>query len=147
VPIPELELDTGNLPAGIHSATWEEILAAFGSTPRRLELLSGLRRALESLRAAGCAQAYLDGSFVTAKEEPADFDGCWDPVGVDPALLDPALLDFTPGRAAQKAKFGGELFIASSAADPAGNRFLDFFQRDKNGNAKGIIAIDLGVFP
>src|SRR6266487_2992656 len=52
MPIPPLDLDTGNLPAGIHSATWEEILTTFGSSPRRLELLGGLRRGLESLRAA-----------------------------------------------------------------------------------------------
>ncbi|SRR6266498_4501494 len=145
--IPELEFDTGNLPPGIHFATWEEILATFGGTPRRLDLLSGLLRALESLRTAGCSRAYLDGSFVTAKEEPGDYDGCWTPAGVNPDLLDPTLLDFSPGRAAQKAKFGGELFVAEGTADAAGTHFLDFFQRDRNGNVKGIIAIDLGGLP
>jgi hypothetical protein len=147
MPIPALEFDSGNLPPGIHFATWDEIVATFGSTERRGELLEGLRRALESLRDAGCSVAYLDGSFVTAKEEPADFDGCWSAVGVNPDLLDPTLLDFTPKRASQKAKFGGELFPAEVAADAAGTRFLDFFQRDRDGNAKGIIAIDLGGLP
>jgi uncharacterized protein DUF6932 len=147
MPIPALEFDTGNLPPGIHFATWDEIVATFGSTQRRLDLLSGLRRALESLRTAGCSVAYLDGSFVTAKAEPGDYDGCWPAAGVDPSLLDPTLLDFSPKRTAQKASFGGEFFIAEVAADTAGTRFLDFFQRDRDGNKKGIIAIDLGGLP
>ena len=92
---------------------------------------------------------YLDGSFVTDKETvygapPGDFDGCWDPVGVDPMLLDPVLLDFTNKRAAQKAKFGGELFLSTAPASSIGPVFLDFFQVDKiTGAAKGILGLDL----
>jgi hypothetical protein len=52
----------------------------------------------------------VNGSFVTAKEEPADFDACWDSQGVDLDALDPVLLDLSAGRASQKARFGGELF-------------------------------------
>ena len=55
------------------------------------------------------------------------------------------LLEFENRRAAQKAKYGGELFVAAAAATPAGTTFLDFFRRDKaTGDAKGILAIDLG---
>ena len=64
--------------------------------------------------------------------------------GVDPDKLDAVLLTFDPGRAAQKAKYGGELFPASFAANSAGDTFLDFFQKDKStGQPKGIVAIDL----
>ena len=98
---------------------------------------------MESLREAGCKRVYIDGSFVTAKVEPGDFDGCWEVDGVDPGKLDPVLLEFAHKRAAQKAKYRGEFFLADAQADPAGTRFIDFFQRDKDGNAKGIIAIDL----
>jgi hypothetical protein len=137
--------ENGNLPPGIHDASWDEISARFGTTAHRLALLDGLRRALDSLHGAGCRLAYLDGSFVTAKEHPGDFDACWEVQGVDADLLDPVLLDFADRRAAQKAKFGGELFPAEWGADPDGTRFLDFFQRDKNtGNPKGIIGMNLG---
>ena len=44
---------------------------------------------------------------------PGDFDGCWEEAGIDFDLLDPVLLTFDPGRASQKAKYGGELFPAS----------------------------------
>lgn len=87
---------------------------------------------------------YLDGSFVTAKSVPGDYDVCWNETGVDPMALDPTLLIFDPGRATQKAKYGGEFFPASSIASPDGFSFYEFFQIDKEtGEAKGIIAIDL----
>jgi hypothetical protein len=107
MPLPPFDSSSGNLPPGIHEATWDELTAAFGSTPQRRQLLDGLLRALRSLRRAGCRLAYVNGSFVTAKQTPGDFDGCWDAQGVDPDALDPVLLDFTNRRAAQKAKFGG----------------------------------------
>src|SRR5919204_935850 len=108
--IPPFEPSTGLLPAGLHEATWEELVARFGTTPRRLALLAGLKAALDGLRAAGCRRAYVDGSFVTTKPDPGDFDGCWETDGVDPARLDPVLMTFDRGRRAQKAKYGGELF-------------------------------------
>jgi hypothetical protein len=138
--------ERGNLPPGVHSATWEEIVERYATTERRAELLDGLHEAVASLRAAGCARVYLDGSFVTDKEAPRDFDACWEVSGVDAGLLDPVLLDFKDRRAAQKARYGGELFPAQGAAEPVGTVFLDYFQRDRDtGEPKGIIAIDLGA--
>jgi hypothetical protein len=140
--------DSGNLPEGVHEATWDEIVERFATNAPRRELLDGLRRALESLRAAGCRRAYIDGSFVTAKEVPGDFDGCWEIAGVDSGLLDPVLLQFSDARAAQKERFGGELFPAEAIADPDGTRFLGYFQRDKlTGEPKGIVTLNLEEMP
>ena len=86
----------------------------------------------------------MDGSFVTAKRAPGDFDACWEPAGVDPLLLDPVLLTFEHGRRAQKAKYGGELFLAQWPADAAGTAFLDYFQVDPiTEQPKGIIMLEL----
>lgn len=145
--IPPFE-EGGNLPPGIHDATWEAIVDRFGTTPRREELLTGLHEALVSLRDAGCRRAYLDGSFVTAKEEPGDFDACWEVAGVDADRLNPVLLTFADARRAQKERFGGELFPAEAAAEPHGTRFVEYFQRDKfTGEPKGIVAVDLETLP
>jgi hypothetical protein len=145
--IPPFEPSTGLLPAGVHGSTWEELVARFGWTPHRLTLLAGLKAALDALRAAGCRRAYVDGSFVTAKPDPGDFDACWETDGVDPSLLDPVLVTFDPYRRTQKVKYGGELFFADALADPAGTAFIDFFQRDLAGRPKGIVALDLGALP
>lgn len=135
---------TGNLPLGIHWANWKEFEKQFGTNSRRKLLLTGLKQAIASLKKAGCRTVFVDGSFVTSKELPGDFDACWSVEGVDPDLLDPVLLDFSNGRAAQKAKFGGELFPAELIEGGSGKPFLDFFQTDKNtGKPKGIVGLRL----
>lgn len=134
----------GNLPAGQHACDWAEFAARFGGTPRRDTLLAGLRSALDGLREAGCRTLYVDGSFVTAKREPGDFDACWDITGVDPARLDPVFLTFDNGREAQKARFGGELFPAQLPEGISGTTFLQFFQTDRlTGRPKGIVVLEL----
>jgi len=141
--IPDFESD-GLLPPGIHWATWQEISDRFGTNGQRKILLAGLKKALNSLKKAGCLTVYIDGSFVTNKEIPVDFDGCWDPSNVDPYQLDPMLLRFETGRTTQKTKYGGELFITTMRNGNPGPVMLDFFQRDKDsGKRKGIVAIDL----
>ena len=61
--------------------TWTETITAYGTSLWRLQLLAGLKAALDNLKAAGCRRAYIDGSFVTAKEHPGDFDACWELAG------------------------------------------------------------------
>ncbi len=145
--IPRFNPFTGNLPPGIHEPTWEDMVAQFGYTPHRLRLLAGLKAALDALQIAGCQRAYVDGSFVSNKEAPRDFDGCWETANVDVSLLDPVLLVLTDRRAAQKAKFGGELFPADVVADVIGTYYVDFFQSEADRRRKGIIAIDLEGLP
>jgi hypothetical protein len=141
--IPPFNID-GNLPEGIHTASASEIVQSFGGTAHRDWLLEGLFAALRELKSAGCRKVYVDGSFVTEKEIPGDFDGCWDVAGVDPTRLDPVLLTFGSGRAAQKAKYHGELFPAQTVEGASGNTFLEFFQVDRDsGVRKGIIEISL----
>ena len=144
--VPSFESD-GNLPVGIHLATWDEFAWVFGRTVHRTRLMKGLEDAIAILRQAGCKRLYVDGSFVTSKEVPNDYDAAWEPVGVDVPLLlsiEPVFADFSNLRAAQKAKFFGEFFPSSAAADLVGNTFLEFFQIDRDtGNPKGIIALDL----
>ena len=137
--------ENGLLPPGIHWAAWDEFLQRFGTSSWRLRLARGVRAAIENLKNAGCLTVYINGSFVTAKDVPNDFDACWEEAGVDPTVLDPVLLTFDPGRVTQKAKYLGKLFPASAIADGDGFSFVEFFQTDKDtGGPKGIVAIDLG---
>jgi hypothetical protein len=143
--IPAFESESGNLPPGVWETTWDEFAARFAFTAQRRVLLAGLRSALLELQAAGCRRAYVNGSFVTAKAEPNDIDGCWEDEGVDLDHLDPVLQDMAPPCAAQKAKYGGELFEVDSGVGGWRAEMLHFFQRDRRGRLKGIIAIDLGT--
>ena len=132
------------LPAGIHTATLSEVEARFATNAGRRRQFGGFVAALTNLRCAGCSRAFLDGSFVTAKPRPGDFDACWDPTGVNRALVDPVLLTYENHRAAQKAKVHGEFFPSTTPADAVGTVFVDFFQVDRfTGSQKGIVVIDL----
>jgi hypothetical protein len=141
--LPEFNRD-GRLPAGIHWATWQEIQSRFGFSSRRERLLGGLRLAMGALSKAGCRTVYIDGSFVTSKSEPGDYDACWDIDGVNAEALDLVFLDFSGGRAAQKRKYFGEFFPAQMPEGASGKVFLEFFQSDKEtGRPKGIVGLTL----
>ncbi|MFC1782421.1 DUF6932 family protein [Planctomycetota bacterium] len=143
--IPEF-IDIGGpwkvLPPGVHNATLQEIEARFASSEHRKQLFFGFRNGVIALQKAGCRKILLDGSFITEKPFPADFDACWDPKGVDISKLDPVFLDFRYRRKKQREVFYGEFFPANFHAN--GKRFFfEYFQIDRHtGNAKGIICIE-----
>lgn len=143
--IPDFE-PTGNLPVGVNGSTWDEFCKRFGRSRNRKRLLLGLEAALKALAAASCKIVYINGSFVTRKLEPHDYDLCWSIDGVAAEQLDPVLLDFSPrGRRAMKAKYRGDLFPAEVPEGTSGKVFLEFFQTDKRtGESKGIVSIRLG---
>ncbi len=131
------------LPAGQHIATLNEVADAFATNPLRRELYNGLLLASKALHIAGCSYLYLDGSYVTGKPKPGDYDACWDPRDVDINQLDSVFLNFDNKRYAQKIKYGGEFFPFHFGAGN-GQSFLEFFQTDRfTGATKGIIVINL----
>jgi hypothetical protein len=138
--------NNGTLPSGIYDLTWQQVEDFLAFNDRRRELLAGLKRACIPLQQSGCKRIYIGGSFATDKKLPGDFDVCWadDDVNlVKLQALSPVLLDLTNQNAAQKAEYGGELFPASLNTIFNGKTHLEFFQEDKDGNSRGIIAINL----
>lgn len=139
---------TGYLPAGVHALSWSDFLAAFTWNARRRFLAGGLYRALKVLRDAGCRAIIVDGSFVTAKDLPGDYDAAFDPVGVNGSLIDPVLLRHTDGRKAMKAKYFGDVFPwGALACSVTGLIYRDFFQQDRSGDPKGVVLIDPRLLP
>ncbi|MCY3614883.1 MAG: hypothetical protein OXH03_07305 [Bacteroidetes bacterium] len=126
--------------------TWKDFSFLFGFNGHRARLLQGLLAALQNLASAGCRSALLNGSFVSNKELPGDYDGAWRTMGVDEHRLDPVLLDFSHSRSAMKSKYLGELFPSGAIAAP-GVVYEDFFKTDRNNIPKGIVYIDLATLP
>ena len=141
--LPPFDQLTGRLPEGEHEAEWEELVERMGWNRRRRQLLDGLAAAIEALATAGCRRVWLNGSFVTSKEEPGDFDACWDTDGVDLDALDPVILDLSAGRAAQKSRYGGELFPNVIEAK-SGLVFAEFFQNERDTGRKGVVVLKIG---
>lgn len=142
--IPEFD-ENGNLPPGVYFCDWEEFKERFGYTLKRLRMIEGLEEIIEHLKAAGCQNLYINGSFVTSERKPGDFDCCWDrDDGVDIDYLRemaPRILDYYDS-AAQKAKYGGEIYPSDQPVDES-TVSIEFFQRDRRHNKKGIIGINL----
>lgn len=113
----------------------------FGSSSaQRKELMRGLESAAKNLRMAGVKKIWVDGSFVTNKEDPNDVDGCWEYSNrVDISKLDPVFLETT--RAPMREKYGVELFPACVIEAGSGLPFPKFFQVNRDGEPKGILVI------
>jgi hypothetical protein len=141
--IPPFRSD-GYLPEGLHVASESDVTFRFGSTGRRRRrLVLRVRRWIELVRDVGGRRLLVDGSFVTAKEEPNDIDAVvllpndfetQINDGKDAALeLEGMLLSRRPE----------EIFAAEDDAD--WNDWIEFFSRTReaDGRRKGLVEIEL----
>lgn len=141
--LPAFDEDTGHLPPGEHTASWSEFAARFGWNSHRLHLLEGLLRMAQNLRDAGCDFLLVDGSFVTAKDVPSDYDACCDFSIINIGRID---LDFFGSRQVMKLKYFGELFADHSMADDL-YTYREFFQSDRSNRPKGVVRILMETLP
>ena len=141
--IPEFRPD-GYLPEGLHAASEAEVTFRFGaSTRRRRRLALRLRRWIELIREIRGRRLLVDGSFVTAKEEPNDVDAvvllppdfeAQIEQGVEAALeLERMLLSRHPE----------EIFAAEDEAD--WDEWVEFFSRTREADVrrKGLVEVQL----
>lgn len=140
--IPDLNRE-GLLPSGSHEATLREIRRRFGTgNPTRARLMKGLEAVLRLARKIGASLLYLDGSFVTAKSQPGD----WDAVlvlstgarlGLKEAI---ALAD----RPEVRKRYHGDLFTVMEEDTEVLAHYVEgVFAHDRNGRAKGLILLGL----
>ena len=67
--------ELGYLPPGIHVASLDEVIARFGlGNEQRQAQGESLRWLLPMARQAGISRMLINGSFVTARDEPMDVD-------------------------------------------------------------------------
>jgi hypothetical protein len=72
--IPDLN-ELGYLPPGVHIASLDEVIARFGvGNEQRQAQAESLRWLLPVCRQGGIARMLINGSFVTARDEPMDVD-------------------------------------------------------------------------
>jgi hypothetical protein len=137
----------GNLKYGTYEMSIDEFRITFCYNEHRLWLFEGMQLAIEHLKKIGCEAIYVDGSFVTKKIMPSDYDLCWDDTGINLVNVSRACPSLTDaGRKMEKIKkvYRGDVAPANNIADlKKGINFLGYFMEDKQGRAKGIIRISL----
>src|SRR5579864_7933526 len=81
---------------------------------------------------AGCSRVYIDGSFVTVKREPGDYDACWDIDGVNVEALGSVFLDFFERQNGAEirlpeyqAGFTGSCVVRDSSIERSESRLVD----------------------
>ena len=136
--------DDGYLPDGLHIATDVDVAFRFGtSTNQRRRLALRLRRWIELSRIVGAKRLFIDGSFVTAKNDPNDVDAVvWLPDDfaervsrgdLEAVELETMLLTRRPE----------EIFAAEDRRD--WDDWLEFFSRTReaDGRRKGLVEVEL----
>jgi hypothetical protein len=134
MPLPALRVD-GSLPPGVHRASLDEIFARFpGATPKRQALNRALIFCVATLQRLRLAdQIALDGSYVTAKFDPAD---------VDMVVLTPGMYQL-----AGEQRYGAEgidtnlLDIQFAHDDTDFQGWLAFFSTGRTRTPKGVVVL------
>lgn len=129
----------GCLPPGIHVATMEAIRKRFAYNPKRKQLFFRFQSVVAMLASSDCPEVFLNGSFITSKEEPNDYDMCWEPCGIK-ATKEVRILLQNPQNLKQQ--FLGDI-RPRIPSPPYQIDLVDHWQTDAGGEAKGIIRINL----
>lgn len=149
MPLPAFRED-GWLPSGHHAAEWPEIGLRFGggSGSRRELILNSLLKWRDAARAKGMGgRVVLDGSFVSSKEVPGDFDLVFSYDGATEALLrgDASARRLTDYQECHALGFLGDVFALPASLkqfSPALSG-LDMFDLSRGGMSKGGVEVEL----
>ncbi len=142
--IPDLTSE-GVLPPGVHDATVGEVRRRFGTgTQARRQLMKGLSAVIARARRARARDLYLNGSFVTSKKEPVDWDAVLVfPVGCNTGSADAIVL---ADRDRIRRDYDGDLFTVSEDDPELLDHFVStIFGTDRHGVPKGLVRIHLTV--
>jgi len=140
--IPDFDRN-GNLPPGIHHATFDEVVERFGGirSLKRQQLTGSLRKFYDFVIDFALG-IYINGSYIANKLSPSD---------VDLVLVLPSDLQYDPSKLVRliriqnhKDMYSLHLFTFFQAQH---NKELQhrirFFREDRNGNPKGIIYVEV----
>ena len=149
MPLPPFRSDNW-LPKGHHVTDWEEIIAIFGgvSGSKRAQVLENLLEWRNSVRAIGLTGLLiLDGSFISAKPEPGDFDTIFVmDTGVESILAQDVESALLVNYVYCKQRGWGDIFMFSEAATRQFPQMcrLDGFDHDKiTKQPKGVVEVRL----
>lgn len=148
VALPEFR-DDGWLPEGHYAASWEEVIDRLGGSPGSLrgQVARNLLSWKDEVKARGVSGwLLLDGSFVSAKEDPSDFDALLVIDEETRKILENdiearRLLDYSE---CKNRGFDLLYYFAATVRDYPSLVGLDLWDRDKRtGKLKGVLEVSL----
>ena len=140
--------EDGWLPEGHYAATWQEVVLRFAGEPDspRAVILSSLLKWRDAVRTSGMAGlVILDGSFISSKETPGDFDLVFSYDEATEALIrnDPDARKLTDYQACRALGFLGDIFALPASLQKFSPMLsgLNMFDFDRQGKPKGVIEV------
>lgn len=136
----------GDLPPGVHQATWSEFkdrFCIFGRSDHRLKLCRQIEQLFREARASQIVHLIIfGGSFVTNQAEPNDFD-CIIVLKSDTCYenLKPSQWWVADTRVASR-RYRADVFIAR-VDQPTLPIYVDFFTHNRQGKTVGIVEVTL----
>jgi len=134
----------GYLPEGLYVCSEAEVIFRFGSSShRRRRLVLRLRRWVALGQQVGATRLLVDGSFVTAREEPHDIDTV---ILLPPDFYQQIIQEYEPAlelEAMLLTRRPEEIFAAEDETD--WDEWAGFFSRTRepDGRRKGLVEIRL----
>ncbi len=134
----------GYVPEGLYGCSAAEAIFRFGSSSRRRRrLVLRLRRWIALGQQVGATRLLVDGSFVTAKEDPHDIDTV---ILLPPSFHQQIMQEYEPAlelEAMLLTRQPEEIFAAEDATD--WEEWVEFFSRTRepDGRRKGLVEIRL----
>ncbi len=134
----------GYLPEGVHVSSETEVISRFGTSSRpRRRLTFRLRRWIELGRQVGAKRLLVDGSYVTAKEEPYDVDTV---IFLPQDFIRQVEREFAPALELEEmllTRRPEEIFASEDEND--WDEWVKFFSqtRESDGRRKGLVEIRL----
>lgn len=122
---------------GVHDATLPEIEERFAYSERRKQLFIAMEKVVLMLRGAKCPEIFLNGSYITTKPEPGDYDLCWEPTGVVPTE---DLRKLFQEKTERKKIYLGDIFPRLPQPPYFPDHVIEW-QTDRDDTPKGIIRI------
>lgn len=140
-----LNPDTGLLPEGEHPLDWKSIVSLFGTSPRRQGLLQKLHELCLILKRAGVETVWLDGSFVTSKPTPNDFDMSFDLSDAAFARLPDYPFKVKNAATRLRSHFCGDIKVEPMADGYRYHKDLWPYVKDHEHNGKAIFGLKKGI--
>ena len=146
MPLPEFNAN-GDLPPGVHRASWTEVMGRFGGGAGQREICTRrLAHIYELAQRTGCLQRFVVfGSYVTTKANPNDVDVILimdDAFRLDNCPMESrALFD----HAVAQARYGASVFWMRPALliGETVEQFIVYWQIKRGGGQRGIVDVIL----
>lgn len=132
------------MPEGLYDTSLSEIRQELGFSGHRIALINGLERFLDYLERLQVVESVvIDGSFVTAKQEPHDVDLLVVPLSdvVSAPAFTQLALELDQSREELKEQFLCDPYLVDGSETEIYRQRLSFFSTDRAGNVRGLLRL------